>query len=70
MIVRVKKRDAAYFYQILESYDGLTNFSTEDHREGDTHRRVILHFAPDLKPILNDLLRALESEISLEILSA
>jgi hypothetical protein len=66
MIVRVRKQDSAYFYQVLESYEGLTNYSTLTEDRTLSYRDILLHFAPDLKPQLERVLDILGREIPLE----
>lgn len=68
MILRTKKEDSAYLYKILESYEGLTNYSTLPEEKSHPYRDVILHLAPDLKPELERLLGHLKTEIGLEVL--
>ena len=65
MVIRVRKQDSAYLYQILESYEGLTNFSTLDAEKESPYRDIALHYAPDLFPELERLLLCLEAEIGL-----
>lgn len=66
MVLRVRKEDSAYLYQILESYEGLTNFSTLDVPENPAFRDIELHIAPDLLPAVLQLVEHLQSEIPLE----
>lgn len=63
MILRIPKEDAAYLYQLLESYEGLTNHSTVNLEKNSAIREVKLHFAPDLKAELLEVL----SRICLEL---
>jgi hypothetical protein len=70
MILRTRKADSAYLYQVLESYEGLTNYSTLPEQKGSPFREVELHIAPDLRPAVETLLRRLQDEIFLEIRSA
>lgn len=66
MVLRVRKEDSAYLYQILESYEGLTNFSTLERPENPAFRDIELHMAPDLVPHILRLVDHLKSEIFLE----
>lgn len=66
MVLRVRKEDSAYLYQILESYEGITNFSTLDAPENPAYRDIELHIAPDLLPEVLRLVEHLKSEIPLE----
>lgn len=67
MVVRVKKEHSAYVYQILESYEGVTNYSTVTIGKDSPYREIALHFAPDLKPYLERLLGHLSQEIPLTL---
>jgi hypothetical protein len=66
MVLRVRKEDSAYLYQILESYEGLTNFSTLDSSGNPAYRDIELHLAPDLLPEVLRLVEHLKREIPLE----
>lgn len=66
MVLRVRKEDSAYLYQILESYEGLTNYSTLDAPGNPVYRDVQLHVAPDLLPAILGLVEHLKREIQLE----
>jgi hypothetical protein len=67
VILRVKKEDSAYLYQVLESYEGLTNFSTLDDDKGSPYRRIALHIAPDLRGEVSTLVDRLSQEIELTV---
>lgn len=67
MKVKVKKEDAAYLYQILESYEGLTNYSTLDGKKEDTYREILLHLPKDSVDEMGKLLDRLKVEIWLEV---
>jgi hypothetical protein len=45
--IRVRKEDSAFVYFILESYEGLTCYSTVDYKVGDAYRDLELRIAPD-----------------------
>lgn len=66
MVLRVKKEDSAYLYQILESYEGLTNYSTLPTEKGLPYRDILLHIAPDLRREVMALVGRLRDEISFE----
>jgi len=68
MVIRVRKQDSAYFYQVLESYEGLANYSTLTLEKELPYRDIVLHFAPDLRGELEALLGRLKEEIPLEFL--
>lgn len=67
LVLRVKKEDSAYLYQVLESYEGLTNYSTLVREKGVPYCDVVLHLAPDLKSTVEELVRRLKEEISIEL---
>lgn len=67
MVVRVKKEDSAYLYQVLEASEGLTNYSTLDAQKNQSYRDIRLHQAPDLHSELMELLERLGREIPIEI---
>ena len=69
MVLRVRKEDSAYLYQVLESYEGLTNYSTLHREKGHSHCEVVLHLAPDLRTQVEILVENLRSEIEIEVLS-
>jgi hypothetical protein len=66
MVIRVRKQDSAYVYQVLESYEGLTNYSTIPSPKGTPHCDIQLHIAPDLRGHVEDLITRLATEISIE----
>ena len=68
MILRVKKEDSAYLYQVIESYEGITNHSTLGEAKGVPHRDVILHIAPDLRHHVERMVEELKKEIPLEVI--
>jgi len=57
--IRVKKEDSAFVYFILESYEGITSYSTLDHQVGDTHRDLLLMIPPDFVTDVEELLKSL-----------
>ena len=66
MVLRVRKEDSAYLYQVLESYEGLTNYSTLDDGKGTPYRDIALHIAPGLEQEVRRLVERLQKEIWLE----
>ncbi len=68
MILKVQKKDSAYLYQLLESYEGLANYSTVNFTEKESpYREIKLHLAPDLVAELKVVLSKIAEEIPLEI---
>lgn len=57
--IRVKKEDSAFVYMILESYEGITSYSTLDHKTGDAYRDLELRIPPDFVEEVEDLLKQL-----------
>lgn len=58
-VIRVKKEDSAFVYFILESYEGITSYSTLDFKQGDTYRDLELRIPPDFVEEVEDLLKKL-----------
>ena len=69
MVIRVRKQDSAYLYQVLESYEGLANYSTLSVPKELPYRDIVLHVAPDLRNEVEDLLERLSAEIPIERIS-
>jgi predicted RNA-binding protein len=69
VILRVKKEDSAYVYQVIESYEGITNHSTLGEVKGTPHRDVILHIAPDLRHHVERMVEELKKEIAIEVIN-
>jgi hypothetical protein len=57
--IRVRKEDSAFVYFILESYEGITSYSTLDFKVGDPHRDLELRIAPDFLGEVEELLKEL-----------
>jgi hypothetical protein len=57
--IRVRKEDSAFVYFILESYEGITSYSTLHHKVGDASRDLELRIAPDFLNEVNELLTSL-----------
>jgi hypothetical protein len=45
--IRVKKEDSAFVYFILESYEGITSYSTLPFKKSDLFRDLELRIPPD-----------------------
>jgi len=58
-IIRVRKEDSAFVYFILESHEGITSYSTLDHKPGDAHRDLELRIPPDFVSEVEELLKSL-----------
>lgn len=56
-VIRVKKEDSAFIYFILESYEGITSYSTLDHVPGDSYRDLELRTPPDFVSEVDQLLQ-------------
>jgi hypothetical protein len=69
MKIRVRKQDAAYLYQVLESYEGLASYSTVSLEKDLPYRDIALHIAPDLRAEVELLVGRLSREIPLELLA-
>ena len=61
--IRVKKEEAAFLYALLESYEGITGYTTMDHQEGMLFREVELMIAPDFQEDLARLLDELKGMV-------
>lgn len=57
--IRVKKEDSAFVYFILESYEGITSYSTLEFKPGDGYRDLELRIPPDFINEVDDLLKRL-----------
>lgn len=57
--IRVRKEDSAYVYNVLESYEGITSYSTLDFKQGDLHRDlelcIPLAFVDEVEELLKRL---------------
>jgi hypothetical protein len=69
MIIRVRKQDSAYLYQLLESYEGLASFSTLTVGKDVPYRDVVIHAAPDFRQVVEELIERLGTEIPMERVS-
>ncbi len=68
--IRVRKEDSAFVYFILESYEGITSYSTLEFQKGDPYRDLELRIPPDFLNEVNDLLNRLGDLIYEEVKSA
>lgn len=57
--IRVRKEDSAFVYNILESYEGITSYSTLDFNPGDAYRDLELRIAPDFEQEVVAVLKTL-----------
>ena len=60
--IRVRKEDSAYVYFILESQEGITSYSTLDHKPGDRFRDLELRIPPDFVAEVEELFERLRAE--------
>lgn len=61
--IRVRKQDSAFVYFILESYEGITSYSTLDFQPGDAYRDLELRIPPDFVPEVEELLFRLKDMV-------
>jgi len=57
-VIRVRKEDSAFIYNILEAHEGLAFYSTLPHQTGDAHRDLELNIPVSL---VNEAALMLES---------
>lgn len=57
--IRVRKQDSAFVYFILEASEGITSYSTLDHKPGDPHRDLELRIPPDFVEEVDSLIKSL-----------
>ncbi|MEH0860796.1 MULTISPECIES: DUF4911 domain-containing protein [Halobacteriovorax] len=67
-IVRVPKKESAYFYFQLEANEGLCFYSTIEGDKHEGHRDIIVQAHPSLKEEVVQLLNKLGKEIELEFI--
>lgn len=65
--IRVNKCDAAFLYQLLESYEGVCSYSTLENEKGDAFRDVELASPESLRPDLEKMLLGIRTEIPMEV---
>ncbi len=66
--IRTKKSDSAFVYHTLEAHEGLTAYSTIDHKRGEQTRDMELIFTPESEKDVRELLKDLQAMMWLEIL--
>ena len=69
IVVRVAKEDSAYLYQLLESYEGLANYSTLTTQKDLSYRDILIQGTPDQAESLQRVLLVIQKELHLEFLS-
>lgn len=57
--IRVRREDSAFIYNILESHEGITAYSTLPHRQGDLSRDLELYIPPDFLGEVEEVLKRL-----------
>ncbi|MFG1485037.1 DUF4911 domain-containing protein [Halobacteriovorax sp. GFR7] len=67
-IVRVPKKESAYFYFQLEANEGLCFYSTIEGDKHEGHRDIIVQAHPSLEPEVKYLLNKLAQEIELQFI--
>ena len=68
VVIRVPKDEAAYVYQLLESYDGIATYSTLPHEKNFPYRDIAIMPAPDLVSEVKILVRNISSEVAVEVI--
>ncbi len=58
-VIRVRKEDSAFVYFILEASEGITSYSTLEHRPGDAYRDLELRTPVDFAEEVDELLQRL-----------
>lgn len=66
MILRVAKEDSVVLYQLLESYEGLANYSTLTTDKTLGYRDIGIYPAPDLKDELERVLRGMAKDLAFQ----
>jgi hypothetical protein len=69
IVLRVAKADSAYLYQLLESYEGLTNYSTLTTQKDLGYRDILIQSTPEQAEELQKVLARIQAELSLEFVS-
>ena len=57
--IRVRKEDSAYIYALLESYEGISSYSTLAHPPGAPYRDLELQIPESFVQEVDDLLKRL-----------
>ena len=58
-VIRVRTEDSAFVYFILESYEGITSYSTLDFKQGEPYRDLELTIPSDFVEEVDSLLKRL-----------
>lgn len=61
--IRVRKEDSVFVYNILESYEGITSYSTLEFKPGDASRDLELRIPPDFTEEVGRLLLRLKDKV-------
>jgi hypothetical protein len=61
--IRVRKEDSVYVYNVFESYEGITSYSTLEFKPGDAYRDLELRIPPDFYEEIQTLLVRLKDWI-------
>ncbi len=64
-VIRTERKDSALFYFLLESYEGVTSYSTLPHQEGDTTRDIELCYSVDFRQEVDEMLNAISHDVPL-----
>ena len=67
-VVEVPKGDSAFLYFQMEANEGLCFYSTLEHIEGDTHRKISIIGDRSLKKEVDHLLQQLQLKIDLQFI--
>ena len=57
--IRLSKEDSAFVYFILEAHEGVTMYSTVDHRAEERHTDLELLYTPDFEAEVEEILARL-----------
>ncbi len=68
--IRVRKEDSAYVYCILESYEGMTCYSTLDYQVGDRFRDLELRFTADFAKQVETVIQLLGDRVYVQSTSS
>ncbi len=49
LVIRVRKEDSAFVYNVLEAHEGLASYTTQPHQVGEAHRDIELTIPTSLK---------------------
>ncbi len=69
IILRIPKDQAAYVYQLLESYDGIATYSTLPSERTFPYRDISITPAPDLVSEVKLLVRNIRAEVPVEVIA-